>query len=185
LHFNFLSLDYLKLPQDQFLQWSLRHIFFSFASSSVETGSETKDVQILLQKILLEATHACLVEKGGSTSNIPVQNVAKFLDCTQRTMGAKNSGFCKSTFLKVLNDGLNGKVCVYLANQNAALSIERVYQSRKCSNVVVNGFAVSPFAKDVTQAQGDLGGIFPSLSIEVISFNCVSNCHDNVEIKIN
>ncbi len=81
---------------------------------------------------------------------------------------SRSPGYCKAAFLKILNDGLNGKVCVYLENQNAALSIERVYQARGCSNVVVNGFAVSPFAKDVTQAQGDLGGIFPSLSIEVI-----------------
>ena len=100
-------------------------------------------------------------------------------------MGANNSRFCKSTFLKVLNDGLNGKICVYLESQNAALSIERVYRSRICSNVVVNGFAVSPFAKDVTQAQGDLGGIFPSLSIEVISFNGVFKFHDNVKIVTN
>ncbi len=162
--------------QNYFLQWSLRHIFFSFTSSD-GTGTETKDGRILLQKILVEATRACLVEKGAS--NILVQNIAKFLDCTQRTMGVDSSCFCKSTFLKILHDGLNGKVCVYLKNQNAALSIERVYRARDCSDVVVNGFAVSPFAKDVTQAQGDLGGIFPSLSIEVtISFNSASICHD-------
>jgi hypothetical protein len=154
--------------QNQFLQWSLGHIFFSFTSSSDKSGSENKH-RILLHQILLQATRACLVEKDTSGSDIPVQNIAKFLDCTRLTMGVDySSGFCKSTFLKILSDGLNGKVCVYLDNQNAALSIERIYLARHSSNVVVNGFAVSPFAKDVTQAHGDLGGIFPSLSIEVI-----------------